>query len=159
MRHVITHIASSLSPLISRSPTLWAAVCLLATLSLAAPAAAATEPEVEPSRLAARYTTPELASFLIVAQLTSPDLFLLLERASLDPHQDLHLMWADARRREHSKHWIVPTISHIGYTVTREGLVLMTLDRDREVQQAGKEARLLPTLSFSTVGAKLRVNF
>lgn len=59
-------------------------------------------------------------------------------------HQDL-------ARRVRTRHWIFPTLKEISGVVTREGVVVVDNDE--------KAARLLPTLSFSTVGAKVRINF
>lgn len=59
-------------------------------------------------------------------------------------HQDL-------ARRVRSRHWIFPTLKEISGVVTREGVVVVDTEE--------KDARLLPTLSFSTVGAKVRINF
>ena len=57
----------------------------------------------------------------------------------------------DLARRVRSRHWIFPTLKEISGVVTREGVVVMDTEE--------KDARLLPTLSFSTVGAKVRINF
>lgn len=60
--------------------------------------------------------------------------------------------YQDLRRRISSRHWIFPTIRHIGGVVTRQGFEL-------DLKTPDKEARLLPTLSLSTVGARVRIRF
>ena len=61
------------------------------------------------------------------------------------------LLYSDLARRVRSRHWIFPTLKEISGVVTREGVVVVDTEE--------KDARLLPTLSFSTVGAKVRINF
>lgn len=62
-------------------------------------------------------------------------------------------MCNDVRRRERAKHWVFPTIKSISRIVTHNGVVVV------ENEEANTDARLLPTLSLSTVGARLRVHF
>ena len=50
-----------------------------------------------------------------------------------------------------NKHWLMPTLRQISGLVTRQGV---TLDLPEE-----KAAHLVPELSFSRVGARLKIHF
>ncbi len=74
-------------------------------------------------------------------------------QSRLDQHKSLHAMCADARKRERSKHWVFPTIRSLSRIVTSHGVVVV------EHSKKNTSARIIPTMSFNTVGAKLRVSF
>ena len=84
---------------------------------------------------------------------------LTLHTLSLRGNQNLaltkylaELYHRDMRNRLNSKHWLLPTLKDLSGAVTRDGVVVMNLDEE-------KEARLLPTLNLSTFGAKVRIRF
>ncbi len=99
---------------------------------------------------------PALTSFALTSD-ASPQLHVVLEQRTLiDPHKDLHIMCDDARRRLRKRHWVFPAIRDISRVVTHNGVVLV---RPKPQQPLDATARIIPTLSLNTVGAKLRISF
>lgn len=99
---------------------------------------------------------PALTAFALTSDASAQLHVVLDQRPLLAHHKDLHVMCNDARQRQNKRHWVFPTIRSISRVVTHNGVVLV---RPTPEQPLDATARILPTLSLNTVGAKLRISF
>lgn len=119
---------------------------VLCTLALPAMASARQGSSIQPYSSLSSLSLTNTAAHHQLERIVRP-------RDVLDNHQRLHALCHDVRRRERARHWVFPTIKSISRIVTHNGVVVV------ENEEANTNARLLPTLSLSTVGARLRVHF
>jgi hypothetical protein len=99
---------------------------------------------------------PALTTFALTSDSSAQLHVVLDQRPLLAHHKDLHVMCNDARQRQNKRHWVFPTIRSISRVITHNGVVLV---RPKPEQPLDATARIIPTLSLNTVGAKLRISF
>ena len=135
------------------NPTKAIAAALL-TLALWAWPAGGVQAETLASSKITYY--PALTSFALTNTSTASLHVLLEEDFELSQHELLSTLCYDARNMVNKRHWVLPTVRSWSRMVTHNGVVLVRPEPESEQDAT---ARLLPTLSLSTFGARLRVSF